>query len=384
MDLSSLSQRHRQLEEDHLYFFTRKQIRSVRAWFEDIEMVAQMIDADESVLLEQAVELLIDGAERLYWQRRKVLITWSDFKQGMIALLAQFDKDSKRNNNTNATMQSVILMKERRRTIAWHPQHVAHYRSYHASKSSSTNQTPVCSSSPSPLFELYPFEDPWPNGTESWHIHEIRPQRSSFTTRLDSEMLMITPQIMVEQKHEPMQSALQSNQNVLEFASTIDPISFLPVKLPTDMNDIVDMDVCLQKSLRSSKTAIASNVLKQKQQHRFVRNLKDLSNGSLLSSHFVSQMQLRDQSRNLLLQQIGVHSTVLLLCLFTVLIRFDIVHCLTYLIYSVTKESQTFASILFVGTILTICSHHLKHLTPYVKTIETLRKLESLLIYPIT
>jgi len=171
MDLSKLSARQQRFAEDRLYLFTGIRRQCVRAWFNDIETVATMIHlVDNSVLLKYAVQNLLDGSERWYKQNHSKLTTWSDFKQGMIA---KFDKNSK-TNDTNAPMQSEALMKERRRTIAWHPQHVAHYRSYHDSKSSSTGQTINFSSPPTSLFELDPFESSWPDGTEFWHIHEVK------------------------------------------------------------------------------------------------------------------------------------------------------------------------------------------------------------------
>jgi hypothetical protein len=88
MDLSQLRGRRHRLAEDRLYFFTGLPDRSARAWFDDMEMVAKMIHADESVLLKQAVGLLIGGAERWYQNHQHSLTTWSDFKQRMIA---QFD-----------------------------------------------------------------------------------------------------------------------------------------------------------------------------------------------------------------------------------------------------------------------------------------------------
>jgi hypothetical protein len=65
MDLSCLSVRQQRFAEDHLYFFTGIQRQCVRAWFNDIEMVASMIHmTDDSVLLHHAVDHLLDGSER--------------------------------------------------------------------------------------------------------------------------------------------------------------------------------------------------------------------------------------------------------------------------------------------------------------------------------
>jgi hypothetical protein len=88
MDLSRLNRRRRESAEDHLYFFTGVDSQCVRFWFKDIGKVAKMIHADEYVCLKQAVGLLIYEAERWYQEHQHILMTWSTFKQSMIA---QFD-----------------------------------------------------------------------------------------------------------------------------------------------------------------------------------------------------------------------------------------------------------------------------------------------------
>jgi hypothetical protein len=206
--------------------------------------------------------------------------------------------NSSKTNDTNAPMQSEALMKERWRTIAWHPQHVAHYLSYHGNKSSSTGQTTNFSLPPSSLFDLDLFEDLWPNGIELWHIHEIRPHRQSFPNRIDPEPLMITQQILVERKNQPIECALQSNQNLLESAPKVDQISVLPDKLKTYLHDIVDIDARLRKSLRSAETKIVWDVLRLKKQHRCEPKSNNLLNGSSLQLRSASKLQSRDWPLN--------------------------------------------------------------------------------------
>ena len=85
MDLSRLNRRRRRYAEDHLYFFSGTDGQCVRSWFEDIEMVAQMIHANEYVCLKHAVDSLISEAERWYQEHQHILTTWLDFKHHMIA-----------------------------------------------------------------------------------------------------------------------------------------------------------------------------------------------------------------------------------------------------------------------------------------------------------
>jgi hypothetical protein len=67
-----------------------------------------------------------------------------------------------------------------------------------------------------------------------------------------------------------------------------------------------------------------------------------------------------------------------------VLTRFGIVHNSSHLLGSVSAQYVMFELLFIVEMIHTTCSNHLRHLKAYVKTIEILRKLESLLIYPVT
>jgi hypothetical protein len=65
MDLSHLSARQQRFAEDHLYSLTGKLCQCVRAWFNDIGMVAEMIHVtDDSILLKHAVQNLSDGSAR--------------------------------------------------------------------------------------------------------------------------------------------------------------------------------------------------------------------------------------------------------------------------------------------------------------------------------
>jgi hypothetical protein len=223
----------------------------------------------------------------------------------------------------------------------------------------------------------------WPDGTELWHIHEIRPQRQLFVNRIDPELSIIIPESLVKRKNHPVERALQMNQNLPATVLKVDQI-LVPPETPTPyLHDIVDVDTCLKKSLPLPDTAIVWNILKL-QPYRCALKLYDLSNGLLRSSHAVLHLPSKTQPCTQLSRLINVRFALLLLFLFTVLTRFGIVHNSSHLLGSVSAQYVMFESLFIVEMIHTICSNHLRHLKPYVKTIETLRKLESLLIYLVT
>jgi len=63
----------------------------------------------------------------------------------------------------------------------------------------------------------------WPDGTESWPIREIRPQRQSFTNRIDSEQFSIAEPIAnVECKRQPLEQPVNPELNPVE-PNTIAP-----------------------------------------------------------------------------------------------------------------------------------------------------------------
>jgi hypothetical protein len=223
----------------------------------------------------------------------------------------------------------------------------------------------------------------WPDGTESWHIHEIRPQRQSFVNRIDPEPSIITQEILVKRENHPVDRAQQLNQNLPATVLKVDQI-LVPPEAPTPyLHDIVDVDICLKKSLPFPDTVIVWNILKL-QPYRCALKLYDLSNGLLRSSHAVLHLPSKTQPCTQLSRLINVRFALLLLFLFTVLTRFGIVHNSSHLLGSVSAQYVMFELLFIVGMIRSICLNHPRHSKPYVKTIETLRKLESLLIYPVT
>ncbi|CAF1164119.1 unnamed protein product [Adineta ricciae] len=189
MNFSKLSNGQRRFVEDHLYGYTDTRHQCVRAWFIDIEKVAKVIHlVDDSVLLQYAIRNLLDESKRWYIQNQSQLNTWSDFKREMIL---RFDKGSN-TYDINDFSQSKTMMKLRRRNIVWHAQHIAYYRLYHSTTLSSKNHTEDFSLPSTLLFELELSQNLWSDCTESWHIHEIKPQRESFA-RTQFVMMLVPP-----------------------------------------------------------------------------------------------------------------------------------------------------------------------------------------------
>lgn len=208
MDLSQLNRRQRKYAEAHLYLFTGIGGQCVRSWFKNIEMVAQMIHANEYVCLKHAVDFLIFEAECWYQEHQHILTAWSDFKQHMIA---RFDT-TPQPMNTSENLTINTLLDTGPRTIAWHPQHIADFRTYQENKLCGTNRLLPLAVSSSVL--CIPttsadenFETPWPEGEETWFIHRELPQRNQFVTVKESIMLTTSTFDIVEELVQELSSA---------------------------------------------------------------------------------------------------------------------------------------------------------------------------------
>ncbi|CAF1437660.1 unnamed protein product [Adineta steineri] len=222
----------------------------------------------------------------------------------------------------------------------------------------------------------------WPDGTESWHLHEIRSQRESFVNKIDPEPLIITPETSVERENQSVERVQQLDQDLSEPASKIDPISILPNQPTINSPDVLNVDTRLQEPPRSPETQRISNVLHPKQQDECALTLNDLVDGSLLPSYFISKLQSRDQFLNRLLRLLDLRFVFLLSLLFIVVIRFGIAYHSTNRFDEVAIQSSIFASIFILMT--TYSQHHLTKSKTHITTIEILRNLESLLMYDIT
>ncbi|CAF1137607.1 unnamed protein product [Adineta ricciae] len=376
MDFSKLSNSQRRFVEDHLYGYTDTRYQCVRAWFIDIEKVAKVIHlVNDSVLLQLAIRNLLDESKQWYTQNQHQLTTWSDFKREMIS---RFDKGSN-SHNINDLSQSKTVMRERRRNIVWHPQHIAYYRLYHSTTSSSTNHNKNFSLPSTSFFELEPSQNLWCDGTESWHIHEIKPQRESFA-RTQSVMMLVPPShrnysiehnaeqpltvSVVNLSHTSTYSSIQLNDprwHVHEAPSQNQ--SFVHTSSSEKVNNVPEIthflehqpSKCILKSkLHNNRSGLIMKTKKSRYAH-FLRFWKNVCL-SLFLSIWIFGTPSKDfghYSINNLLS--SIHDF----------------HVSNWILFIKTFFVSQFKS-LFV------------YLNPFIKTIATLRTLESLLLYPTT
>ncbi|CAF0835773.1 unnamed protein product [Adineta steineri] len=94
----------------------------------------------------------------------------------------------------------------------------------------------------------------WPDGTESWHLHEIRSQRESFVNKIDPEPLIITPASSVEREHQSVERVQQLDRDLSEPTSKVDQILVLPNQAIKHFPDVVDVDTDLREPSRPSET----------------------------------------------------------------------------------------------------------------------------------
>ena len=421
MDLSHLSARRRRFAEDYLYSFTGLQCQCVRAWFNDIEMVADMIhEADHSVLLKFAVQNLIDGSERWYKTHQHNLTTWSDFKQRMIK---QFDTRVPP-SGTDFIMSSRTPMKERRRTIAWHPQHVAHYKSYHSKKSSVVDHQSALSVPHFSIFQLDPFEATWPHGDQSWVDTEPKPQRENFaikqstdfvpndTTHTVIEMKPDSSKIIVKPDsfwpdgqeswhiHEMKPQRGQFAQKIIHPFDTLhltsdtqlalDPIdaSAKVVSMLDEASKPVPIVPFVNSPLREAQPVfqppIIPHALKLKQRRYHSLQTDPIHIVSLFSRQSLS-VRSNHVHHNPFLRMIGTSIALLSFFLLSLLLRFGIIHHSVHDSDGIGGHYRTTESIFVSNSATPIDSKKTFNiLIPYVTTIETLRHLESLLIYGVT
>jgi hypothetical protein len=180
-----------------------------------------------------------------------------------------------------------------------------------------------------------------PEGTESWHIHEIKPQRPLVSTITDTEQLMTaTPITIVVDERLPAESQVPFGPHPLA-AYPIEPNLFTTYSIV--LNPLT--------SLRCT----------------------------------LPNVNPHDLLRKKLSSLVGAHLALFCLIVLSILVRFGIAYHPVHTLPAVNGHVSTFESTFIVDTIPTIRSRQHVHIfTPYVKTIEKLRNLESLLIYAVT
>ncbi len=286
----------------------------------------------------------------------------------------------------------------------------------------------------------------WPDGTESWHIRELRPQRQSFTNRIDSEQLSIAEPIAnVECKRQPLEQPVNLELNPVELNSVepnqiepnlielnpnsvetnplepdptqtnlLEPNTIAPHPLTSRPNPLIKCFIesnmvekrpslgQLQVDIRTHVDAVTSvreyvrtftrtpesiNIWYDSKpcQRRLKSTSRGRSNDSSPLTSFSPKTQSHDCFHSRFLWQISTYLVKTSLFLLSILFGFRIVHLSVHDSDGIDSRSPTTASAFVVDMVTSTCSlHTFKTLTPYFTTIEMLRALESLLIYAIT
>ena len=399
MDLSRLNRRRREHAGDHLYFFTGVDNQCVRFWFKDIEMVAKMIQADESVCLKQAVGLLIFEAERWYQEHQHMLMTWSDFKQHMIA---RFDINS---HPTKAPEPLLVdtLSAAHPSTILWHPQHIADFRSYQEKKLHNTDRLlplPVC---PSLLSISDTFEDVWPDGDESWNDNTPQPQRLIFIT--NQSPVLVPPQSETEHDQSRTNAPDTERELFVEFApDRCELINNFAMDFPYGETSANITEAEAQEPKHPTELRVYQHTSESKPIKKHLYTFSR-TRGIEISSHVLKSKYRRSHSkytppfrvswrsqspRSLycrsprFLKSVTTHLTSWWLIIFTILFGTQLALCLHDNLHC---SKTSFAKITCIFSILPLLlasrTITLNTPVPFVKTLEILRNLETLLIYGI-
>ena len=400
MDLSRLNRRRREHAGDHLYFFTGVDNQCVRFWFKDIEMVAKMIQADENVCLKQAVGLLIFEAERWYQEHQHMLMTWPDFKQHMIA---RFDINS---HPTKAPEPLLVdtLSATHPSTILWHPQHIADFRSYQEKKLHNTDRLlplPVC---PSLLSISGTFEDVWPNGDESWNDNTPQPQRLIFIINQSPVVVSTQPETRPDQS--PTDTPNAELELSVEFApDRCELINNFAMDFPCGEASAHITEVESQGPKHPTELRVYQHTSEPKPIKKHLYTFSR-TRGIETSSHVLKSKYRRSHSKYTpplrvswrsqsprsfycrsprFLKSVATHLKSWWSIVFTILLGTRIA---LYLHNDLLYLETSFAKITCISSILPLLlvsrTITLNTPVPFVKTLEILRNLETLLIYGIT
>jgi hypothetical protein len=247
----------------------------------------------------------------------------------------------------------------------------------------------------------------WPEGTESWHIHEIKPQRKVFKQSICSDPVETTKHSIIESQSKTLKKRSDSHTNslldetVCQFDETNDLQSQHMVE--PSMEQFKPPNKSRQNTTKSTQNvSIVRVVNEQQQRYRQTpemtylqlkvklqrksdeRSRKPIQNDLSTVSKSFEQSSLHYQPHNRLLPLIVTCLIQLLLFIFSVLLRTGRVHNLTKLSGILYDQSSTHDSESISDKLTTCSKKFLKKSQPYGKTIKILRDLESLLIYAIT
>lgn len=248
----------------------------------------------------------------------------------------------------------------------------------------------------------------WPHGSESWFIHEIKPQRRPFAYKTSPEKLITCPSSSNTDKPHSLETLSGFTSN--DGCGYIEPqaIKFddeLQIGMHQKLNQLQCGKIMEHVSDEPSehvnaKTAIDSrhkhNKFKQKRKITSVRHTskwapdkkKLLPNEKLLNTllcpYPLAKMIRHYRSNNRLLPQLGKTIALLFFCLLSIINCIEVLPDLSQSKTDDHTQRLTVQSKLnFNITPLTFSKRYLERSISYAKTIEILRNLESLLIYAI-
>jgi hypothetical protein len=242
--------------------------------------------------------------------------------------------------------------------------------------------------------EGHDADSSWPVGTESWFIHEIKPQRESFAWKSCTETLMTSQSL-------PNKDKPHHREDLLEFAAN-DGCGYTKaqsVKLEDQSQFDMKQRLNQLESARimpyisneppqhlNATTSIdnQNSMFKQKLKITSVRYTVKLHN-PLLRLDSSAGMTRHGCSNNRLLRRLGKAVALLFFFLFSMINRIEVLPDLSHSKTNDHGRRSIVESKLIVNTIPPTSSKgYLEKFISYAKTIEILRNLESLLIYAIT
>ncbi|CAF2133486.1 unnamed protein product [Rotaria magnacalcarata] len=247
----------------------------------------------------------------------------------------------------------------------------------------------------------------WPEGTESWHIHAIKPQREIFTRRTIPDPIITAQQTSIESQSEISEKSSDFQIGSLrgESVPVVNELNYLQsqkimhsmindVKLVEQISQNVENSVQLspaipavnkqqQSYLETSEKAIIGHRLElQPNQHNL--NRKPRLYGLLHASNLPILLSSHNHSHNSLLLYLNICLVQGMLFLCSILIRVGIAYNMPSLPDTYHAQSPTTNAEFTINSMPRKCSrNYVTKSSSFTKTIEILRDLESLLIYGI-
>jgi hypothetical protein len=241
----------------------------------------------------------------------------------------------------------------------------------------------------------------WPAGTESWHIHEIKPQREFFTSSnctdklaAENEYNLDRPEdlpglttIDLFEKSLPESNQSTDHPSLPTMASGLNPLK--SDTITTDdlhtSSSFVSVTLSIDNQLQSLEEISHSNnkrheLSSQRNPQSLISNTEQLK--SLLSQNFSAKKTSQPRCSDSLLLFIGHGFVLLLSLLFFIFMHTGVSYHVSPSLNSNHKQFSTPDSAFTDITIATTCTKiQPTTIHRYVKTIAILRNLESLLIY---